>query len=778
MRVTQRLPRPALSPLLAGAAAVWCAVEAVVRASRSGFLVACCLVSALLAALLCLLAWRVARARAAALCAAVGLVCGMVAAGAFVARVTAAGEALAAAPLGECAAVVATDPRQTSSGYWRFEADVSAPGGASGRVWVDYRGDGGDALPGLGTRVALAGSWRTLDLSQDFDASLWARGVCARATARSVEEVGRQGGPLGAVRSFRARLLAVLDPASSPARALVAGVVCGNQGAVSAFDVGDDFSNLGLSHLVAVSGSHLAVVSGIAGTLVGRLRLRPGWRCAILGAFLGVYVLFTGVQVSAVRAWVMAVLGLTSVVVGRRAHAVSAVGAAAAAMMLVDPGCASNLGFQLSVLSVAGLALYARLVGAWVARALPARAPDALGEGVGVTLVSQAATAPVALPTFGVLPLLAPVANVVVAPAVSLLLVLGIVCLPLAALLPQAAGVLLAPCDLLGGAVCALSALLAAVPYCALPVEVSAAPLLAATLAVAAAVYVRWPLPGSARPGLLLAVGAGTLLAYVLAWGPFAPTRVVVLDVGQGDAILVQSGAHALLVDTGPDDAVVYALAANHVRRLDAVVLTHTDLDHSGGLDDLVGKVAVGELVVAAGVAGHLADKDGLAEAADALVGEHVEEVNAGGELACGSLALDVLWPAGEVAGNQNTDSLVLAVRDADEGDAWALLTGDAEADVLESLLAAGELGEVDLLKVGHHGSAASTTPAVAAALAPLVAVASAGENNSYGHPTEACVEALEGAGAQVHVTFRCGDVDVRPSDEGVVVRCEHHGDG
>lgn len=122
--------------------------------------------------------------------------------------------------------------------------------------------------------------------------------------------------------------------------------------------------------------------------------------------------------------------------------------------------------------------------------------------------------------------------------------------------------------------------------------------------------------------------------------------------------------------------------------------------------------------------------------------------------------------------GGENEDSLVFVARYGGTSGPSALLTGDAESDVVEGLLAAGAVGEVDLLKVGHHGSAASTTPRMMEALDPDVAVASAGEGNRYGHPAPECVEAVRSSGAEFLCTMDCGDVEFRPMGAGFEVRC------
>jgi competence protein ComEC len=127
------------------------------------------------------------------------------------------------------------------------------------------------------------------------------------------------------------------------------------------------------------------------------------------------------------------------------------------------------------------------------------------------------------------------------------------------------------------------------------------------------------------------------------------------------------------------------------------------------------------------------------------------------------------------VDGDTNPDSIELVARYTRAGKTLtALLTGDAEREETGACLAAGDVGDIDLLKVGHHGSQDSLTPDEAHALRPEVAVASAGEGNSYGHPDPTCVETLRKAGARFYCTKDVGDVEVTPGIEGPAVRVAH----
>ena len=154
--------------------------------------------------------------------------------------------------------------------------------------------------------------------------------------------------------------------------------------------------------------------------------------------------------------------------------------------------------------------------------------------------------------------------------------------------------------------------------------------------------------------------------------------------------------------------------------------------------------------------------------------GTDAAELSLGDVLRVGRFSLACVWPEGPTDGTENADSLeLLLTYDDGRRSLTALLTGDAELEETSAALAAGRVGDVDLLKVGHHGSASSVSDELARALDAEVAVASAGEGNSYGHPDPACVDALEGAGSRFLCTKDVGDVCVEPGEEGPVVSCQ-----
>jgi competence protein ComEC len=297
---------------------------------------------------------------------------------------------------------------------------------------------------------------------------------------------------------------------------------------------------------------------------------------------------------------------------------------------------------------------------------------------------------------------------------------------------------------------------------------------LAALAAIGAVGLAGRRLPRERRRAATVAVAAALAAAAVLAaasglgGGPPSPPaprglRVTFLDVGQGDATLLQLGATSVLVDAGPPDGgVVARLRAAGVRALDLLVVTHAEADHVGGARAVLRAVPVAAVLDGRdGVRRPEGDRFG-AEVAGRRMRALAPE--AGEVLRVGGLAVRVLSPrprppAVQAPGNPNDRAIVL---EASAAGARVLLPADAESPVLAGL----DLRRVDVLKVPHHGSADPGLPGVLARLAPRIAVVEVGAGNPYGHPTKQALGAL----AAGHVPL------VRRTDRDGTVRLDLEG--
>lgn len=605
---------------------------------------------------------------------------------------------------------------------------------------------------------------RATPLAQDdtWSRSLFMEGCVAEVSVVRVISRELQADPLTSVRSH---ILELIEPASREARALTAGIVLGRTTELNAGRYADLFAATGTSHLVAVSGSHLALVSALLAGLLDAIRAPRMVRCAVLAIAMALYAVLTGGSASAMRSLVMVCIAMGVGLFGRRSHAVSALSITVIVLIMCDAGVVFDLGFQLSAASVCFIVLFASYLD-YVLQSL--HMPPAVAQALALTLCAQWATLPITMPIFGELSLVAPLANLVLGPLMTALLVVGVVGVALA-LIPPVAYVCMVPIDVLSQLCLFTVEVLANVPAASIAVDGSSLqlPLMLAAGMAAVVVYRVWRAPPPRVIAAAVCVAAVLCCAHVVRWTHFAPTSITVLDVGQADAILVRSGATCVLVDAGVDDAAARALARNNVFRLDAVVVTHWDRDHWGGLPSICETITVDTLIVAEGAA------DAMPEEVRALDIAQTQEIAYDDMLAVGGIELRAIWPREVVAGTENSESLVLAAHCAeDTGSFDMLLTGDAEAP--EAALFAEDVGKVDVLKLGHHGSAVSVDEEMLSVLDPAVGIASAGEGNAYGHPDPACEEAVRASGAYFLCTIVCGDITVAPARGGVEVSTQH----
>jgi competence protein ComEC len=618
--------------------------------------------------------------------------------------------------------------------------------------------------------VATVKRPRAAEEEGDFDEAAYLRrqGVHVVLRAGWYRELGRRGGFLGAVDGLRRRLAGSIAPGLEGERgALVAGVVLGEDEKLSE-PLRDDFRASGLYHLLAVSGQNVAyVVFGML--LLAWLAGLPRWagHLAALAGVLG-YTCAVGWQPSVVRAGVAGSLASLAWLAARPADRWYFLLVGAAVLLAVNPYSLLEPGFQLSFAAVAGIFVLVPRIGR---RLEGSPVPRALHEVVSVSLACGLVTAPILWLQFGAIPIYSVVANALAFPVVAPLLGFALVCAALDPVLPAAAAALawtngwlaayLAWCArLVGGlphaqamsfrAVLLIGAL-AAIAWIAVRLRPPRAPRLAALSLVVAVLGVGWRvpvLPGGAAPP------------------PPTGLRVTFLDVGQGDAVLLQVPEGAVLVDQGtPEAEVADRLSGLGVRRLAALVLTHPQRDHVGGAAEVLGRVWVG-FVLDPGLTAESPEWEAaLAAARDRDV--PVRTAGVGQRYRLGRLELRVLWPDGPGSPGQDPNDRAIVLV-ASFGTTDVLLTADAESHVLVPLRPPA----VEVLKVSHHGSADERLPELLAGTRPRVAVISVGDGNSYGHPAPSTVAALEDApGLAVYRTDRDGDVVLESDGQRLTVR-------
>lgn len=529
------------------------------------------------------------------------------------------------------------------------------------------------------------------------------------------------------VRRFAMAAFAEGLPAVSAA--LLGGLVLGSRTTLPA-DVQDAFRSAGVFHVLAVSGFNVALLAGAVWTLARAAG--GGRRAAAASGILAVlaFAVVVGPEPSVVRATIMAVLVLAAVLLEREASVTNSLALAALAILAVRPGDLYDPGFQLSFAATAGI----------VAAPMPA---GRVAAALAVSLAAQVAVLPVTLAHFNQLSVIGVIANLAAVPLAGAATVLGLLGVAGAAVADIAAQAVFGAVWPLLLLLRAAAALAASVPGAVVYLPAPGAAAIAAYAAALAGGLAAWHLRAQRGRSRALATAAALslLVALLLAALPILTRgdgrlHVTVLDVGQGDAIVVEApDGRTVLIDAGAggpwrldagERAVAPFLLNRGVLALQATLTTHADIDHAGGMAAIRRRFRVGERW-------------------DDAPGPH----------GLGGVLLTAITPD-VVGGRPNDRAMMLRV---ELGLATVLLASDVEAAGERALVDAGVPLAATVLKVGHHGAATSSTPPFLAAVRPTVAVVSVGARNPYGHPNAGTLERLAAVGARVYRTDRDGAV-------------------
>jgi competence protein ComEC len=542
--------------------------------------------------------------------------------------------------------------------------------------------------------------------------------------------------------------------------------------------VRDRFAVSGIVHMLSISGLHVAIIAMAVELLCRMARLRPATASIATLAITAAYVAVIGLPAPAVRSGVM--LGVRSICrLVQRPTSPWAALALGAAAPLASPATVLDLGYQLSVLGMAGLVASGALAKRWIPSAWTGMR-GSLARTLLTSCVACAASAPLVAWTFGRISLVAPITNILATPVVAILqptLFLAVAVSPVRAL-----GALVADaCHPMLRALDTIATVGASVPYAALTV----APTLVTAMLAGIASIAMLIACVSRAPGRALIVAMGALA--IAAWRPLWPSHAEgmelhVIDVGQGDAIALRTPAGRwLLFDAGRDwtggDAGRSTVIPYLRRRGGDVVLfvlSHPHADHVGGGASVIAALHP-SLYWDGAYAGTSPPYRASLIAAST---QHVawQRVHPGDSLVVDGVRLHVLAPdSAWMVGLKDPNAGSVVVR-AEYGSVRMLLMGDAEKGEEERLVDAyGAELRADVLKVGHHGSNTSSTAPFLALVRPRVALISVGAGNMYGHPSASVLRALTASGAAVMRTDLEGSIVCRT--DGRTLEVEEGGD-
>jgi competence protein ComEC len=605
-----------------------------------------------------------------------------------------------------------------------------------------------------------------------------------------------------AIIGLRSRLAqGISDSLPEPEASLATGILLGSRAQLPP-DLRQDMNTTSTSHMVAVSGQNVTMIAALIIAMLTGVIGRRSAAWLALTAIAG-YALLIGGQPSVVRGAIMGALYVISIATGRQNTALIALALAGAVMTGLNPHVAHDVSFQLSFAATLGLILLAPALSNLAHRALAAH-PDTLHfpgarTGIEVTAMTLAATVftlPITAMNFERVSLVAPLANLFAVPAFVLVAISSAVVAIAENLIPGSGWLLSWVAWPPTAYMLAVIRFFARFPAAAVEVDdiniahaipyyviIGPAALALSTNRLPALLPPLPSLPPTARRPLVptAALAALLMLASVLLWLAItAPEQgrlsVTFLDVGQGDAILIEGPhGHRILIDGGPsEEALNSALGRNlpfYGRRIDLVVLTHPQSDHLGGLPAALRGYSVGG-VLANPFETNTASYDVWLEALErasvpvvaAARGQRVEL----GE----GVAVTILHPPPSLEmepGADLNDASVVAM--VTMGSVSILLTGDIGETAESALLRSGWDLSATVLKVPHHGSRFSSTEPFLVRVRPMLNVISVGHTNPFGHPAPETLQRLEDG--LVLRTDRHGDVKITTDGERIWVETQ-----
>jgi competence protein ComEC len=570
----------------------------------------------------------------------------------------------------------------------------------------------------------------------DYADHLAREGILVVGTARAERlTVVDDPGPPWHVRVRRGAREAIeraLPPASA---ALLAGLLLGERTALPP-EIDTAFRRAGVYHLLAVSGFNVALIAGATFALL--TLVRTGRRVAAAAAMVVVagFAAVVGPEPSVLRAVIMATLVLGGLLVDREASVLNSLALAALVILVLRPGDLHDPGFQLSFAATTGIVV--------------APLPRGLLTGaIGVSLAAELAVLPITLAHFNQLSLIGPLANLGAVPLAGIATIVGLAGAAAACGMTAAGDVFVNATWPVLIALRALVAIAASPPWALVHLPAPAWPAVACYVAALLLALGWWRLrvdyPRRARRAGVTALALLAVAVTIGAWPLMRPAdgrlRVIVLDVGQGDAIVVETpDGRAFLVDAGSggpmrldagERVVAPVLWNRGVLRLAAALTTHDDRDHAGGL------AAIRRLFT-------------VREAWSA------DELRAAPRVVGGVRLTALAGPPDAQRRSRNDNALVLRL---DYGLASFLLASDITAATEAGLVSAAAPLAATVLKVAHHGSRGSSTPEFLRAVGPLAAIISVGARNPYGHPSAETLGRLAVAGATIYRTDQDGAV-------------------
>lgn len=522
------------------------------------------------------------------------------------------------------------------------------------------------------------------------------------------------------------------------------------------------FQISGIRHVIAVSGLHVSILYG----LICIVTVKKRFLTSIVGIpLMAMFAALAGFTPSVSRACIMIGLMMLAQLFDREYDGPTALAFSTLVMMAVNPLVVTAVGMMLSVASVSGIFLFYNGINGWLTEKLGTGKGNRIGAKLlrwfkasfSVTASAMTLTTPLMAYYFGVVSLIGIVTNLLTLWIISFLFY-GIMLVCILGSFWTAGGSVVAWVIAWGARFVILtSKLLSSVPMAAV---YTSSIYIVFWLIFCYLLLLHFLLSRKRKPTLLVCcVAIGLCVALLASW--MEPTsdacRVTVMDVGQGQSILIQHGGKSYLVDCGGDsdeaaaDTAAHTLLSQGIRQLDGIVVTHYDADHAAGIANLLTRMDTDILFLPA------TENDGIGEQLASLTEGEVVYVSENLELCYDNALMTIFGPILPTDSNENSLCVLFSVGNCD-----ILITGDRGGFGERMLLRETTFPKVELLIAGHHGSKYSTCEELLQAVRPETVIISAGADNPYGHPAEELLQRLDQFGCTVYRTDLNGTITYR----------------
>ena len=544
------------------------------------------------------------------------------------------------------------------------------------------------------------------------------------------------------------------------AGALIPGMVLGDTSKQS-LEFKTAMKRSGLTHLVAVSGANFAIVSSFVLWCMQFLFMRMKLRLSATAIALICFIALVRPSPSVLRAAAMAAVLLIAQGIHRGRDSLPALGFAIGAVVVADPWQARDAGFALSVMATAGLLLFAPLVVEKLARFTPEKLAQALAPPIAAIVFCS----PVLVSLSGYISPMSVIANLLAAPAVGPITILGFIAALISPFAPMISAVLIWLIRYPAGFIAAVARWAAQFPVLTLRTGSIG------FLIVAIFTLTLWLFKKYIKALSVIALVLILAMTWLQRW-PAGDWQVANCDVGQGDSMVINLGNHrAIVLDVGPDPLLEdRCLNALGIKEIPLMILSHFHTDHVGGLSGAIKNRRVSQVWVST-------NSEPLMESshvASLMRGIDILRPQQGFSAQVAEFTIKVLWPPsgthvfasmpGDGSAVNNSSIAVLIA----SSDFTLFAAGDLEPPTQHELI--GDIARVDIYKVAHHGSRYQDE-GLMAALDPQVAVISVGAKNAYGHPAPQTIEALTRFGAKVVRTDINGAISMTAKAHTITVR-------